>query len=207
MKSRRFIIAAIILLLAAGWQWQRARRSRGQVSIPPYPRGIVLHHSSSPQTLHGRMVNAATIDEWHKRRGFGLGDGERVYHIGYHFVILRDGSIQRGRPENLRGAHARYANDCIGICVVGDFASSSNPRGRKGPVKPTPEQMKSLKHLLRYLFKKYPHLSAESLYRHRDTGSETDCPGDRFPYRDLKIQMAVWQAKQEWSDGVWSDRF
>lgn len=143
------------------------------------------------------MVNAAMIDGWHEKRGFGQTDGERVYHIGYHFVVLRDGSIQRGRPENLRGAHARYANDCIGICVIGNFASSSNPRGRKGPVKPTPEQMKSLKHLIRYLFRKYPHLSAESIYRHRDTGSETDCPGDRFPYRDLKIQMAVWQAQQK----------
>jgi hypothetical protein len=193
VKSRRFIIATVILLLAAVWQGQRARRSLWQVLVPPYPRGIVLHHSSSPPVLGGRMVNAAMIDGWHEKRGFGQTDGKRVYHIGYHFVVLRDGSIQRGRPENLRGAHARYANDCIGICVVGNFASSSNPRGRKGPVKPTPEQMKSLKHLIRYLFKKYPHLSAENIYRHRDTGSETDCPGDRFPYRDLKIQMAARQ--------------
>lgn len=157
----------------------------------------MLHHSSSPPVLGGRMVNAAMIDAWHQRRGFGRADGERMYHIGYHFVILSDGSIQRGRPENLQGAHARYANDCIGICVVGDFSSSSNPRGRRGPVKPTPEQMKSLKYLLRYLFMKYPHLSAERIYRHRDTGSATDCPGDRFPYHDLKVQMAAWQAQQK----------
>ena len=42
--------------------------------------------------------------------------------IGYHAVILRDGTIQHGRDIRMIGAHAKGKNyDSIGVCLVGDF--------------------------------------------------------------------------------------
>ena len=50
-------------------------------------------------------------------------------HIGYHFLILPDGTVERGRPESMWGAHTRDHNDTLGICLVGDFDRRDNPRG------------------------------------------------------------------------------
>lgn len=68
----------------------------------------VIHCSDSPQ---GRGDNAETIHKWHKERGF---DG-----IGYHYVILEDGTIENGRPEYWSGAHAKGYNEALGICLIG----------------------------------------------------------------------------------------
>jgi N-acetylmuramoyl-L-alanine amidase len=69
----------------------------------------IIHCSDSPQ---GRGDTAETIHRWHKQRGF---DG-----IGYHFVILEDGTVENGRPEYWTGAHAKGHNDAIGICLIGE---------------------------------------------------------------------------------------
>lgn len=70
--------------------------------------GIIVHCSDSPQ---GRGDNAETIDRWHKERGWS--------GIGYHFVILEDGSIEAGRDVGKSGAHAKGYNHYIGICLIG----------------------------------------------------------------------------------------
>jgi len=80
---------------------------------------IIIHCSDSG------FGDAATIDGWHKERGW---DG-----IGYHYVILNgyrypgqgyradeDGLIENGRPIEKPGAHCRGANKTsIGICLIG----------------------------------------------------------------------------------------
>ena len=53
---------------------------------------IVLHHSASAD------VSAAEIHGWHRAKGWA--------GIGYHFVIRKNGSIERGRPQEMIGAHA-----------------------------------------------------------------------------------------------------
>ena len=70
--------------------------------------GIVIHCSDSPQ---GRGDNAETIDRWHKERGWS--------GIGYHFVILEDGTVEAGRDIDKQGAHTRWYNHYIGICLIG----------------------------------------------------------------------------------------
>ena len=79
---------------------------------------IIIHCSDSPQ---GRGDNAAAIDRWHKERGFGtVGTDGKVYHIGYHYVILEDGTIETGRPLVTSGAHCKGHNgNSIGICMLG----------------------------------------------------------------------------------------
>lgn len=70
---------------------------------------IVVHCSDSPQ---GRGDTAATIHRWHKANNWS--------GIGYHAVILEDGTIEYGRPDYWRGAHARGANkNSLGVCLIG----------------------------------------------------------------------------------------
>lgn len=152
--------------------------------LPGRPAGIILHHSASPATAEGERVDAEVIDRWHARRGFLGQAAERAYHIGYHYVILPDGTIQHGRPENMRGAHCRGHNDQLGICLVGNFSSSANPHGAAGPTRPTPAQLDALDHLLKTLIARYGFTPAD-LHRHRDY-AQTACPGDRVPFTAIR---------------------
>ena len=65
----------------------------------------VIHHTASHD------VGVEEIDKWHKERGW---DG-----IGYHFVIKKDGSIEKGRNLAVKGAHAKGRNGRIGIALTG----------------------------------------------------------------------------------------
>jgi N-acetylmuramoyl-L-alanine amidase len=71
---------------------------------------VVIHCSASPQ---GRGDDAATIHGWHLERGWS--------GIGYHWVILEDGTRQAGRPEYWMGSHAKGHNTgSVGICLIGN---------------------------------------------------------------------------------------
>jgi hypothetical protein len=65
----------------------------------------VIHHTASHD------VSAETIDQWHKEMGW---DG-----IGYHFVIRKDGTIEKGRSLSKQGAHAKGRNHWVGIVLTG----------------------------------------------------------------------------------------
>jgi hypothetical protein len=111
---------------------------------------IVVHCSDSP---HGRGDNAETIHRWHQQRGF---DG-----IGYHRVILEDGTVERGRPLYWDGAHVKGHNSTtIGICLIGvDWF--------------TPEQLSALREQIDRL--KYRFGSLE-VVGHRDLDDKKLCP-------------------------------
>lgn len=73
---------------------------------------IIIHCSDSPQN---RGDNAETIHRWHTEAP-NHWDG-----IGYHRVILEDGTVEHGRPLYWVGSHARgYNARSIGICLIGD---------------------------------------------------------------------------------------
>ena len=70
-------------------------------------------------------LSAEDVDRVHRNRGF---DG-----IGYHFLILRDGSLQRGRDINRSGAHALRRNaNSIGVAFVGGINLTSAEANRLG---------------------------------------------------------------------------
>ena len=70
---------------------------------------IVVHCSA---TQEGKNISAATIDKWHKKRGWR--------GIGYHYVIALDGSMEYGRPVEQIGAHVKGMNkNSIGIVYIG----------------------------------------------------------------------------------------
>ena len=72
---------------------------------------IVIHHTGSVRDVD---FGAEKIHEMHINQGWA--------GIGYHFVIRKDGTIERGRPEWAVGSHAYGENShTIGIHLSGDF--------------------------------------------------------------------------------------
>lgn len=77
---------------------------------------VVVHCSFSPQ---GRDDDAHTIDKWHQDR-WGSG-------IGYHYVVLEDGTIQKGRWVDHIGSHAKGHNKgSIAICRIGGMGKDGD---------------------------------------------------------------------------------
>ena len=188
-------VAAALLLCCAvlnvGVAAAAARHGRQWVTALFGKRvpGIVIHHSATPAVVNGRRVDAAFLDAAHARRGWGVTYNGRTYHLGYHYVILPDGTVQGGRPEEVAGAHPERHNRYIGICLVGNFSSSANPLGREWPSRPTQAQLNALVDLIRDIGGRYG-LQAGDLYRHRDF-ADTACPGDRFPMEEVRQRCGL----------------
>ena len=78
---------------------------------------IVIHCAATKPSMD---IGADTIRDWHVN-----GNGWR--DIGYHLVIRRDGSIEKGRDINDSGAHAAgYNSKSIGLCLVGGMAEDNS---------------------------------------------------------------------------------
>lgn len=91
---------------------------------------LIIHCSATPE---GRYHDVEDIRGWHKARGWS--------DVGYHFIILLDGTIQRGRDMRNQGAHVRGHNrDSIGICYIGGVDSDMRPKDTR-----TPEQKAALR--------------------------------------------------------------
>jgi lipid-binding SYLF domain-containing protein len=151
------------------------------------PTGIVLHHTA---VIPGREKPPRTeraIDKYNEERGFEILCSGRIYHVAYHYLIMSDGTIKAGRPERCEGAHASAYNSYLGISVVGDFSSRDNPTGARGPEKPSRAQIASLVRLCRRLRRRY-NIPLHNIVPHSDI-SNTECPGDRFPYRAILDQL------------------
>jgi N-acetylmuramoyl-L-alanine amidase len=121
---------------------------------------IVLHCAA---TRPSQNVGVADIRKWHKERGWS--------DIGYHFVIRRDGRVERGRAEDEVGAHVADHNiDSIGICMAGGL----NERTWKPENNFTIPQWAALEKLVRSLTIKYPRAK---VLGHRDfPGVQKACP-------------------------------
>jgi N-acetylmuramoyl-L-alanine amidase len=145
------------------------------------PTGIIIHHSARIPTIQNVPKDVREVDDFHAERGFDIECFGREYHVAYHYLILRDGRIQTGRPERCQGAHARGYNSYIGISLVGDFSS------KDGHESPTPEQIKSLLQLTSELEHRY-NIPVQRILRHSDVGT-TDCPGDRFAFSQFMLAL------------------
>jgi len=70
---------------------------------------IIIHYSETPSTMD---IGVKEIRAWHKQRGFR--------DVGYHYIIRKDGTIEKGRDIDDVGAHCLGQNNhSIGICYVG----------------------------------------------------------------------------------------
>lgn len=125
---------------------------------------VIVHHSASGD------VSAATIHDWHLNQSWS--------GIGYHFVIRRNGNIERGRELSAIGSHSgpKGNGDSVGVCLTGNFETG----------KPTTAQINSLVWLiLKYLEPRYGNFK---VIGHRDVMA-TACPGKNFPWDELRRKL------------------
>ena len=119
---------------------------------------IILHHADA------KSCSAEDIHRWHLNNGWS--------GAGYHFLVRKDGTIYRLRPEDKVGAHAYGANyDSLGICFEGDYMEEDMPE----------DQKEAGKELVAYLKNKY---GISTVQKHKDVCS-TNCPGDKFPFDEI----------------------
>lgn len=102
---------------------------------------LVVHCSATPAD---RDIGVAEIRAMHRARGWK--------DVGYHYVIRRDGRIEKGRADTVMGAHVQgHNNGSLGICLVGgvkpDMTAETNF---------TPIQYAALAQLLTTLTGRYP---------------------------------------------------
>ena len=118
---------------------------------------IIIHCSA---TCEGQAFTAKDIDRWHRQRGYTM--------IGYHYVILLDGTVEKGRPIEQIGAHCKGHNaNSIGICYIGGLDKDGLPKDTR-----TEQQRKAMKQLIADLLRKFPNAT---VHGHREFANK-DCP-------------------------------
>ena len=133
---------------------------------------LVVHCAATPADMD---IGVKEIRHWHLQRGFS--------DVGYHYIIRRDGTVEKGRTDTTPGAHARgYNMHSLGICMVGGSKKNSTLAEDNF----TQPQFKSLQKLLTDL--KVSHPDAEIL-GHRDLPGVTKaCPS--FDVREWLLYYA-----------------
>ena len=141
---------------------------------------IVIHHTGSVKDID---ASAECIHELHLNNGWA--------GIGYHFVIRKNGTIERGRPEWAIGSHAQGHNyDSLGIHLCGDFNAA----------KPTSEQIETTAMLIANLTEKYnipcdrDHIIGhDECYTGVGNTDGAGCPG-----RNLQKMLDTISGKANW---------
>lgn len=119
---------------------------------------LIVHCTATPEC---REIDITDVRRWHiEERGWS--------DVGYHFLVLLDGTIQEGRPLERSGAHTKGHNhDSIGVAYVGGMdGEQSVPKDTR-----TEEQKEALVNLLCELRLCY----GGEIYGHRDFSSKA-CP-------------------------------
>lgn len=119
---------------------------------------IIVHCSA---TRPGQGCTARDVRRWHTaERGFR--------DIGYHFVVETDGSVSKGRPLDLAGAHCQGHNvRSVGVCYMGGIGADGSPADTR-----TPAQRAAMAELLGALSRSFPGARVRS---HRDFARKA-CP-------------------------------
>lgn len=130
---------------------------------------IVVHCSA---TKEGVNYTSKDIKKWHLAKGFK--------DIGYHFIIMLDGTIEIGRPLNKIGAHVANANTgTIGICYIGGLDSNGKPKDTR-----TDAQKESLKELLDILKE---NIAIRDIKGHRDYSKDLNGNGKIDKHEYIKM--------------------
>lgn len=142
---------------------------------------LVVHCSATPAQ---RDIGIAQLRAMHLQRGFN--------DVGYHYAIRRDGRVEKGRPDNVVGAHVQGHNTgSLGICLVGGVKAD----GKTPEANFTAEQYSALEQLLRRLKIEHPRAR---ICGHRDLSPDRDGDGVVERHEWLKdcpcFDVAVWWA-------------
>lgn len=146
-------------------------------------RYLVVHAAATPPD---RDIGVKEIRAMHLQRGFR--------DIGYHYVIRRDGRVEKGRPDNVAGAHVSGFNSIsLGVCLVGGVDAKGRPEENY-----TPAQYAALARLLRQLQASHP---AARILGHRDLSPDKNGDGKVTPNEWLKacpcFDVRTWWAREQ----------
>ena len=102
---------------------------------------IIIHCSA---VKPWQQSGVSEIDRWHRAKGWKC--------CGYHYVIRRDGTIEKGRPLEEVGAHCQYHNQySIGICYEGGLDAAGKPADTRSVA-----QKEAMRQLLEQLHARFP---------------------------------------------------
>lgn len=144
---------------------------------------IIIHCSATKEGAH---FTAKDIDQWHQQRGWT--------EIGYHYVILLDGTVEKGRDVEKIGAHTKgYNENSIGLCYIGGLDKDGHEKDTR-----TKAQIQSMKKLIKSLQKQYPQAT---LHGHYEFSSKA-CPcfdvktleGKKATQKPLGKSRTLWGA-------------
>ena len=126
---------------------------------------LVIHHSAADPRF-----GPHDFADWHINTNGWPG-------IGYHYVIMPDGTIYQTNHHQTAsyhcGGHNRYT---LGICLAGDFEQYTPPKVQK----------EALVWLLKKLRKELPN--AIFINGHRDYKS-TSCPGQYLDVEEIRARV------------------
>ena len=189
---------------ASTWAGENTSISGGAVLGPPPIVGGSATYTFAPiasmEELEAELRSASreiteTVVHWtaHFNDQFGVG-ARQIHQISlsrgfagcsYHYVIKRDGTIERGRPINLKGAHAKsngHNNYSIGISFVAGYnclSGTPNPERYVSSESITAAQWKSFDQYLDCFYKVFP---GGQVFGHNDTDpSRKPDPGIDIP--------------------------
>lgn len=105
-------------------------------------------------------IGVAELTRRHRSKGWRL--------VGYHYVIRRDGTLEKGLPDTMPGGHENRVNRrSLGVCLIG------------GGNDATPAQLTTLAALAGRLIDQLPELQ---VIGHRNVpGVRSSCPGFDVP--------------------------
>ena len=112
---------------------------------------VVVHWT---ETHTDKNIGSEEINNYHVDLGLN--------GIGYHYVIRRDGSLQRGRPVNIQGQHAPINNHdqrSIGLVFVGGInvpSGTPNPENFLSAQTLTRSQINTFDHFCRAFYAVFP---------------------------------------------------
>lgn len=76
---------------------------------------ITLHCTA---TRPSQKAGVKEVRAWHRAKGWA--------DVGYHFIVRRNGTVEKGRPLSQTGAHVQGWNrNNIGICLEGGLNEKS----------------------------------------------------------------------------------
>ena len=136
---------------------------------------VVVHWSD---TYTNKNIGSEEINTNHLTLGIGKG-------IGYHYVIRRDGSLQRGRPVNVEGEHAitnGHDKYSIGLVIVGGINAPSGTEFAtiyRSAESFTSAQMNTFREFCQAFYNRYP---GGQILGHNDIDPLEEDPG--FDVRD-----------------------
>ena len=142
-------------IIEKDYKWAKPLSKRGTTDL------LILHHAAATS------CTAEDVHRWHVGNGWA--------GIGYHYLVRKDGTIYRGRPEDTVGAHAYGANShSIGVCFEGNYQVETDMPAA---------QLAAGQALVADIKRRW---GITKVIGHKDVaGSTTDCPGKYFPLAEM----------------------